>query len=222
VAAARTATVPHRETADAGGTPCPLCDGSMYPWVAVPADPGSASVGTTVEGERVLDRCESCGLAAEASRPIDLAAEWRAVCPSGTGPVRVPNRGSIQALIGVEGWAGFDRSPGGLLLTREALELLAERNGARIESLGTPPTWRAQGWMWQTLVNGLTFRNNFARDFRSGRLQPASGGERLKFAIDAIVSVLAAPLVALVSVPLELIAVLLGRGGELTGQASRR
>jgi hypothetical protein len=39
--------------------------------------------------------------------------------------------------------------------------------------------------------------------------------DRLTFAIDSVVSVLAAPLVALVSVPLEALAALARRGGEM-------
>ena len=79
---------------------------------------------------------------------------------------------------------------------------------------------RAQAWMWQTLLNGLTFRANFARDLRAGRLHPqrhrASGcasGSTWSSRSSA------RPLVALVSVPLELGATLAGRGGELHATA---
>ena len=74
--------------------------------------------------------------------------------------------------------------------------------------------------MWQTLLNGLTFRTNFARDLRAGRLHPRGTGERVRFGIDLMVTVLGAPLVALVSVPLEFGAALAGRGGELHATAS--
>jgi hypothetical protein len=166
----------------------------------------------------VIVRCESCGVALEQGREVDLGAEWRAVAPSGSGDLTVPNRASLQAAIGAEGWAGFELAPGSLLLTARSLELLAERNGARIEP-GTPLTRRGQAWMWQTLVNGLTFHNNFAREVRAGRLRPASARSRFAFAMDCLVTVLAAPLVVLVSVPLELGAVVLRRGGELVGTA---
>ena len=76
--------------------------------------------------------------------------------------------------------------------------------------------------MWQTLLNGLTFHVDFAREVRAGRLRPASARSRTRFAIDAIVTVLGAPLVLLVSAPLELGAALAGRGGELVATARRR
>jgi hypothetical protein len=159
-------------------------------------------------------------VAVEQDRAVDLEAEWRAVCPAGTGEVRLPNRASFQAAIGVGGWAGFDQAPGSLVLTPRSLELLAERNGAAIESPRTPVTRQGQAWMWQTLVNGLTFHNNFARELRAGKLRAADQG-LFKFSIDCVVTALAAPLVALVSVPLELAAVVLRRGGEMVGTARR-
>jgi hypothetical protein len=170
----------------------------------------------------VIVRCESCGVAVEQGREVDLAAEWRTVCPAGAGEVRTPNRASLQAAIGVEGWAGFERTPGSLLLTPRALELLAERNGVELEPVRTPITRRAQAWMWQTLVNGLTFHNNFAEDVLGGRLRTANARSRFAFAVDCVVTVLAAPLVALVSVPLELAAVVARRGGELVATAAPR
>ena len=189
--------------------------------MALPGETERASVGVPVASERVVGRCENCGLAVEQGRQVDLAAEWRAVCPAGEGRVSVPNRASLQAAIGVGGWAGFEQAPGSLLLTGESLELLAEHNGSRLESVSTPLSRRGQGWMWQTLVNGLTFHNNFAREVRAGRLRPGARRGRFAFAIDCVVTVLAAPLVALVSVPLELAAVALRRGGELVANARR-
>jgi hypothetical protein len=67
--------------------------------------------------------------------------------------------------------------------------------------------------MWQTLLNGLTLHPNFAREVRAGRLRPSGGRGRVAFAVDCVATVLAAPLVALVSFPLELVAVALRRGG---------
>ena len=187
----------------------------------LPTETEKASVGVPVASERVVQRCENCGLAVEQGRPIELEAEWRAVCPGGQGEVALPNRASLQAAIGVEGWAGFDQAPGALLLTPKSLALLAERNGVVLDSARTPVSRRAQAWMWQTLVNGLTFHNNFAREVRAGRVRPGSDRGRMAFAVDCVVTVLAAPLVALVSVPLELVAVVLRRGGETVATARR-
>jgi hypothetical protein len=186
--------------------PCPLCGEPLYGWVAA-------------EPRRILDRCENCGVVVERGAVLDPAAEWRALGDGAT--VALPNRGSLQATIGLDGWAALGLTPGRLVLTRRSLELLAERNGAEIESLSTPSTRRAQAWMWQTLLNGLTFHGNFAREWRAGRLRPASATSRPRFYVDVVVTVLAAPLVALVSVPLELGAALFGRGGELRAEVRR-
>ena len=74
--------------------------------------------------------------------------------------------------------------------------------------------------MWQTILNSFTFNENFAREARARRLRPGAGRGRLAFAIDTLVTVLAAPVVALVAFPLELIAALAGRGGELIAVAA--
>jgi len=183
--------------------------------------PASAepSVGMPMNGlseqERVVDRCENCGVAVERGAEIDLAAEWRAAGAAAGDALGTPNRASLQAWIGVEGWAGFDRSPGRLLLSPASLELLAERNGEAPGRVRTPVSRRGQAWMWQTLLNGLTFHPNFAREVRAGRLRPRTSRGTLRFAADVVVTVLGAPLVALLSVPLELVAALVGRGGVM-------
>jgi hypothetical protein len=186
--------------------PCPVCGEPLYGWA-------------TPDERRVIDRCENCGVVVERGAPVDLVAEWRAL---GDGPtVTVPNRGSLQATIGLDGWAALGLSPGRLVLTRRSLELLAEANRAEVQSVSTPATRRGQAWMWQTLANGLTFHDNFAREWRAGRLRPASAISRPRFYVDLVVTVLAAPLVALASVPLELGAAVAGRGGELRATVRR-
>jgi hypothetical protein len=170
-------------------------------------------------GARVLDRCERCGAAVEdGSGPVDLQLELRALqttLADGTSALVTPNRRSWQASLGGEGWAAIDVHPGRLLLTPDALRLLAERTGVELGRQSSPRFGANQAWMWQTLINGLTFHPNFAREVRAGRLRPSNGRSRIAFAVDCVVTVLAAPLVLLASVPLELIAALSGRGGEL-------
>ncbi|MGH2954237.1 MAG: hypothetical protein ACRDK9_09485 [Solirubrobacterales bacterium] len=206
--------------------PCPLCGRPLYGWIALPqatgavrqAPPAAASRG----GERVLERCESCGVGLERGHDPDLVAEWEAICRPGDDrgrSISVPNRASLQASLGGEGWAGLDSVAGRLVHTPASLELLAERNGHSLGRVGFPPMGRAQGWMWQTLLNGLTFHPNFAREARAGNLRPSTGRGRLAFAADLIVTVLAAPFVALVSFPMELVAVVVKRGGQLTASA---
>jgi hypothetical protein len=206
--------------------PCPLCGQPLYGWIVLPPAGGEVSVGLPLSAnpvsERIIDRCEECGVALERGVVIDAVAEWEAICRPAEGAGRaisVPNRASLQAAIGVDGWAAIDLSVGSLLLTSRSLELLARLNGRRLDAVRTPMSRRAQAWMWQTLLNGLTFHPNFAREVRGGRLRPASGRSRLMFAADAIVTVLGALLVAIVSVPLELAAAAFKRGGELNAHA---
>jgi hypothetical protein len=170
-------------------------------------------------GARVLDRCERCGLAVEAGgEPVDLEAEASALLErheEGGSALVAPNRASWQASLGGEGWAAIDQRPGRLLLTPASIRLLAERTGRELVEVRFPRLGRNQAWMWQTLVNGLTFHPNFAREVRAGRLRPSTGRGRLAFAVDCVVTVLAAPLVLLASAPLELVAALARRGGDL-------
>lgn len=202
--------------------PCPLCGRPLYGWIALPTGPAAPGVGVPVDapdaGERVLERCESCGVAVRSGCDVDLLAEWEAICRPGGDAARavaIPNRASLQASLGGEGWAALGEAAGNLVLTPRSLELLAERNGHRLVSIRQPRLGRSQGWMWQTLLNGLTFHLNFAREARAGRLRPANGRGRLAFAADLVVTVLAGPLVALVSFPLELTAALARHGGQI-------
>jgi hypothetical protein len=55
----------------------------------------------------------------------------------------------------------------------------------------------------------------------AGRLRPSTGRGRLAFTVDLVASVLATPFVALVSVPLELVAVALRRGGLMRARLHR-
>jgi hypothetical protein len=200
---------------DAAPGACPVCGEQLYGWTVVDP-PGTASSPT------VLDRCENCGTVVERGAAVDLDAEWRAVLGTAVaegGEISIPNRGSVQAALGLDGWAALDLAPARLLMNRRGLELLAERAGRHLESVRTPPTRRSLAWMWQTLLNGLTFHANFGREWRAGRLRPSTAIGRSRFWIDVVVTVLAAPLVALVAVPLELLAAAFGRGGELRARA---
>jgi hypothetical protein len=206
---------------------CPLCGQPLYGWIALPPVGGNTGIGLPigeVEHERVIDRCENCGVALERDRDVDLTAEWEAVCRPGEPGMRqisIPSRLSLQAWIGEVGWAGIDHYPGRLIHTPASLELLAKRNAYAVERTRSPVSRRAQAWMWQTMLNGLTFHPNFAREVRAGRLRLANARSRLRFGVDVVVTVLGAPLVLLVSAPLELGAALARRGGELAAVARR-
>lgn len=208
-------------------SPCPLCGEPLYPWVGLPARGIEASVGeplTDAEAERIIVRCENCTVAVERGREVDLAVEWEAICRHGDHggrEIELPDRASWQASIGVGGWAAIDLYPGHLIHTQRSVRLLAERNGEEIETVGWPPVGANQAWMWQTLLNGLTFHPNFAREVRAGRLRAANARSKPRFIVDAVVTVLGAPLVALASFPLEAVAVLFNRGGRIVARARR-
>jgi hypothetical protein len=199
-----------------GDRTCPACGQPLYGWLQL----------ETPAGPALLERCENCrlGLAAGLGRDgatNELLASARNL-PDGTLEVRVANRDSWQARLGGVNWAGLE--PGrGLYPTPRALELLGEQAGLAVVRTEAPRWGIGQLWMWQTIVNAFAFNHNFALDVRAGLIRPTGGlGARLKYAVDALVTVLATPLILVVSVPLELAAALAGRGGVLVAVASRK
>ena len=212
---------------------CPLCGAAAYPWISVPLAGSGATIGMLspvdpddpgASGEaRVFDRCQNCGAGIQrAAEPVDLAAELRAISVAGAdGRIQLdaPNRASWQATVGNDGWAAVADSPTRLLLTRRALELLAEHEGVELESSpGCPPWGRNQRWMLQTLLNAITLHPNFGTRVIRGELRPSNSRGGFQFAADLVASVLATPLVALLAVPLEAAASLFGRGGRLVAR----
>lgn len=218
----------------ASHTTCPLCGSQAFGWLGLPAPESGATVGmpspvdpeaTPEPGVRLIDRCDGCGTGiARGDGEIDLAAELVAVsalAEDGSLEISAPNRAGLQAGIGSEGWAALPEWSSRLLLTPAGLELLAEQQDVRLERVRFRIWGRSQGWMWQTLMNGLTVHPNFAREVLAGRMRPATARSRFAFAADCVATVLAAPLVALVSFPLELAAVVARRGGEMVAIGRR-
>ena len=77
--------------------------------------------------------------------------------------------------------------------------------------------------MWQTVVNAFTYRDNFMRNHRAGRLpKPETGRERFLYWLDWTVTVLVAVPAAMFALPLELLATVFARGGVLTASRSPR
>jgi hypothetical protein len=195
-----------------GSRECPACGQPLYGWLEL----------ETPVGPSLLERCENCRLGLAAGLvPADVSNELLASArnlPDGRLEIRVANRDSTQARLGGLNWAALE--PGrGLYPTPQALELLAEKAGLTLAGLDSPRWGRGQVWIWQSIVNAFTFNQNFALKVRAGLMRPSGFGARLKYAIDAIVTVLATPLVLVVSVPLELIAALRGQGGVLVAVA---
>jgi hypothetical protein len=193
---------------------CPACGQPLYGWLQL----------ETPAGPSLLERCENCrlGLAAGLGRADvsnELLADARNL-PGGELELRVANRDSVQARLGGLNWAALE--PGrGLYPTPQALSLLAEKERLSLIRLDSPRWGRGQLWMWQTIVNAFTFNENFALRARAGLIRPSGFAARLKYAIDALVTVLATPLVIVVSVPLELVGALRGKGGVLVATVSR-
>jgi hypothetical protein len=197
-----------------GDRKCPACGQPLYGWLRL----------DTPAGPALLERCESCRLGiaaglADADVGHELLAEARDL-PDARLELRVANRDSWQARLGGINWAGLETGRG-LYPTPRALELLAGRVGLSLAGPRFPRWGTGQLWMWQTIINTFTFEHNFAMRARAGTLRPSGLGARLKYAIDAVVTVLATPLVLVVGVPLELIAAFAGRGGVLVAPASR-
>ncbi len=196
---------------------CPACGEPLYGWLVL-----GQGADVDPREEVLLQRCERCGLGVagapappEASALLDCGRQ----VADGRIELRVPNRASIQASLGGRHWAALEPKRS-LYPTPEALSRLLATAGFRVEELRFPRRGRAQGWMWQTILNGFTFTENFARRARAGSLHPSGAAERLKFAIDAVVTALAALPVLVIFAPLELLAALAGRGGELLAVVS--
>ena len=197
-----------------GSRECPACGQPLYGWLEL----------DTAAGPALLERCENCRLGLAAGLTAheawhELLAEARRL-PDGRLELEVANRDSIAARLGGQHWAALE--PGrGLYPTPEALRLLAEKEGLDIVRLRSPRRRRALLWMWQTIVNAFTFNENFALKVREGDLHPHGATERFKYSMDMLVTVLATPLVVLVSIPMELIADQTGSGGVLVAVASQ-
>ena len=190
------------------GRPCPACGQPLLGWAVVEArDPDGGR-------EVVLERCESCGLGLVRG----AGADWS---PTSAASSRSPTGASWQAGLGGSHWAAIDPAEREAYPTPDALGRLFEKQGLEPQRLRQPPLGRNQLWMWQTLLNGLTFHDDFATDVLGGRLRPRNSRNVAAFAIDAMVSVLAALPVALISVPLELIAVVARRGGLVEAEVKQ-
>ena len=185
-----------------------------------PVDPDEPDGG---EDARLVDRCDRCGVGIErAPEAVDLAAELKRIevdGPDGARTFVAPNRASWQGSLGGDGWAALAEWQGRLLLTPRALELLIQENGLEPEDPAFPPAGSNQRWLWQSILNGVTLHHNFLSEFRAGRLRMGDARSPVAFVADMVASVLATPFVLLISVPLEALASLAGRGGRMVVRA---
>lgn len=218
-------TVSLEQGAPPGSPRCPACDEPLFVWIE--------TEGWGPREDQIVDRCESCGLAvargavpAPDAAAAQLFGERGAHNGNGHGSMgervtRTANASSLQAWLGAENWAALRPGETALKPTPRAAELLAARRGLRLRGvryLAGP----GMASMWQTLLNLLTFHRDFAGEAFSGRLRPSGGRGRAAYAIDVMVTVLAAVPTAILAVILEGGAVLARRGGVIELRAGRR
>lgn len=191
------------------GRRCPACGERLYGWAVLEPD------GDARTARQVLDRCESCGLGiAHDAGGVDPV-------PDRDGLITAPNRRSWQAGIGGGHWAALELEPRDAYPTPEALGLLLDRAALEPLRLRQPAFGANQLWMWQTLLNAFTFHDGFAVRVLKGRLGLRNARSTAAFVADSMVSVLAALPIAIVAVPLELLAVALRRGGLLEAEVRK-
>jgi hypothetical protein len=199
------------EGATPGAARCPACGEPLFVWLE--------TSGYGPREDQLIDRCENCGLvvareaapSAEAAMSGLLAGAGRA---NGAVSFRAGNAASLQAWLGAENWAALRPSDQSVKLTPRAAGLLLARSGLEHRRTRQPASAGIAS-MWQTLLNLLTFHRDFASEAASGRLRPGTGRGRAAFAIDAVVTVLAAVPTAILAVLLEGGALLARRGGVL-------
>jgi len=168
--------------------PCPACGEPLFAWAVMPAS------------RSPVRRCEACGLgvAGEPGDPDDAREDLRRLLADG----RVPNRAGLAAWLGGSGWAGI--GPGSRYLH-------TPRSAARLGLAAGRPRF-AFALMWQTLLNSLTFGHDVALA-GLGKADAVPARRSWQGRLDAVVSVLAAPVVAIFAGLLETAAWIAGRGG---------
>ena len=223
--ASRPGTVSLDEGAPPDAQRCPACDEPLFVWIE--------TEGWGPREDQIIDRCENCGLVVDRDAdPDPSAAAAELFGPSaasngngsgapGAVTVRAPNAQSVQAWLGAENWAALSPGDHSLKPTPRAAELLAARRGLKVAGVRFA-TAAGMASMWQTLLNLLTFHRDFAAQATSGRLRPGRGKGLAAYAIDVLVTVLAAVPTALLAVLIESGAVLAKRGGviEITAEPS--
>ena len=214
--------------AAADGPRCPACGEPLFVWLESDTNRVAPVGAPSHEGARedqVVDRCENCGLAVardavpSPEQATDELLRESSESPSGI-TVRAPNAASLQAWLGAENWAALRPGDSEIKPTPRAAALLLGRRGLLVTRIRYP-AGAGMASMWQTLLNLLTFHRDFAVEALAGRLRPGSGRGRGAFALDALITVLAAIPTAILAALLEGGAVLARRGGVIEVFARR-
>ena len=196
---------------------CPACGEPLFVWLE--------TLGYGSREDQIVDRCENCGLAVarDAIPSPELAIDELLRGSSESDDVitvRAANAASLQAWLGAENWAALWPGDSSIKPTPRAAGLLLGRRGLLVTRVRYP-AGAGMASMWQTLLNLLTFHRDFAIEALGGRLRPGSGRGRGAFALDAVITVLAAIPTAILAVLLEGGAVLARRGGVIEVSARR-
>jgi hypothetical protein len=200
------------------GTPrCPACGEPLFVWLE--------TLGWGPREDQILDRCENCGLAvARDAVPTPERAIEELLLDSSESEdgitVRAANAASLQAWLGAENWAALRPGDSDVKPTPRAAGLLLGRRGLLVTRVRYSAA-AGMASMWQTLLNLLTFHRDFAVEALGGRLRPAGSRGRTAFAVDALITVLAAIPTAVLAAILEGGAVIARRGGVIEVTARR-
>jgi hypothetical protein len=203
------------EASTSAGRRCPLCGDLLLGWTYA---------GGTEPGDRdryLLERCDTCGVALLHTDDPTEAVE-AAVAELTAGTVVLPNRASVQASLAGKHWFGLELPRRRAYLTPKAVALLAKQRGLEVRRIRFPLFGRNQLAMWQTLLNGVTFHDDFLYGVVRRGLRPSGARGRLSYGFDLLISLLAALPAAIVSVPLELGAALARRGGVIEVTTARQ
>ncbi len=196
---------------------CPACGEPLFVWLE--------TLGYGSREDQIVDRCENCGLAVarDAVPSPELAIDELLRDSSEADDeitVSAANAASLQSWLGAENWAALRPGDSGIKPTPRAAGLLLGKRGLLVTRVRYLPV-AGMAAMWQTLLNLLTFHRDFAAEALSGRLRPGSGRGRGAFALDAVITALAAIPTAILAVVLEGGAVLARRGGVIEVTARR-
>jgi hypothetical protein len=196
-------TVPLRAGVGPENPPCPACGAPLF------------GRGRGPGGEPVR-RCEACGLGVVGD-PGDAAEAAEALEPlraqgADGDRYRIANRSSLAASLGGSGWAPIE--PGSrYLFTPQAVRRLLSRRGQELSRT----RWVAGAGiaeMWGTLLNSFTWGRNIAlAAFGWGVATPAR--RRWQRGMDALISLVATPVVLIAAALLEAAGAIAGRGGVL-------
>jgi 2-polyprenyl-3-methyl-5-hydroxy-6-metoxy-1,4-benzoquinol methylase len=150
---------------------------------------------------------------------LDRAAKW--LRPDGLLLLGVPNAASLQVAVAGSHWFHLDLPRHRFHFTPTALETLLGEHGFEVDRVRHLIAEHNLFGMWQTLLNGLTFNDDFLFGVLKRSMTPATAGGPLRYAVDALVTLLAGVPALAVAVPLELAAGVARRGGTFAVVARR-